>query len=353
MARVLLIGPDRERATGLRSLLRRDGHQVTWLRSADGWNDRERELAPEIVITAVGSTGGLFASRRRPPSFFPAPLLLVQQEADFLAEVHQQERLVDRLTSPFMGEELLGRVDALVRVRRIVHRDSSGGNDADSGRRRPFGRQLSAWLRSRLPRDDKPLAPYLEVAARLAEWTDKRDAFKPGHAERVTSFCGMIADGLDLGEEETATLLRASMLHDIGKVAMPIEVLHQKSPLEEAQRRLIRTHPARGAALLRALDPDSGVARVVLCHHERPDGSGYYGKEAGGVPRSAYVLAVAEAYDAMTSSLLREPLSSDEALAKLQSTKGEQYDADSVDALVDVLQPRATCIPLSPYSPAS
>ena len=104
-----------------------------------------------------------------------------------------------------------------------------------------------------MPRLCKPLDPYLAVANRVARWADRRDAYSPGHAERVTSFCAMIADGLDLGAGETAALLRAAMLHDIGKVALPVEVLHQKTPLLEEQVRWIRTHPKQGAALVRKL----------------------------------------------------------------------------------------------------
>jgi HD-GYP domain-containing protein (c-di-GMP phosphodiesterase class II) len=347
MARVLLLGPDRERAAGIRSLLRRDGHIVTWLRSVEGWREREREERPDVVVAPVGSPDEVVSRAPRVPATagFPPPLLLVQQETDFPHEVHREDRLVDRLSSPFLGEELLSRVDALVRVRRIVLRQPPE-------ERRGAGGQVWSWLRSRLPADEKPRGPYLEVAARLAEWSDRRDAFQPGHAERVSRFGAMIAEGLDLDEDETACVLRAAMLHDVGKVALPIEVLRQRQPLDESQVRLIRTHPARGAALLRALDPDEDVARAVLYHHERPDGTGYYGRPAGGVPRAALALAVAETYDAMTSSLLREPLSPQAALERLTESRGIQHDADCVDALADQLRPRTTFIPVSSGSSA-
>ena len=80
---------------------------------------------------------------------------------------------------------------------------------------------MAALLGSRIPALSKPLEPYLEVAARVADWADRRDAFEPGHAERVTSFCAMMAETLRLDDHGTASLLRAAMLHDIGKVALP------------------------------------------------------------------------------------------------------------------------------------
>jgi putative two-component system response regulator len=321
MARVLLLGDDKERISGVRSLLRQDRHHVHWVREVDTWQEREREYQPELVIAAVGSVESVLAGARRSGSGFQAPVLIVHQETDFFSEPHIEERLVDSLASPFMGDELLARVDALVRVRRIVRREALGAQ-REAGLRGT----LSRWFRSTLPRDERPQGPYLEVATRVAEWADRRDAFEPGHAERVTSLCARIAEGLEMDEGETSELLRAAMLHDIGKIAMPVEVLHQRAPLEDGQRRLIKTHPSRGAALLRALDPDENVARVVLYHHERPDGTGYYGKQPDAVPRAAFVLGVAEAFDAMTSSLLWERLKPEEAIERLQSTRGSAYD---------------------------
>ncbi len=350
MARLLLLGPDRLRAAGLRELLVHDGHAVTWLRSLDGWCDHEARLRPDVVVAAVGQTEGVLAvagDRSSGERRFGPPLLFVQQEVDFLNEPELTGRLVDRLASPFMSDELLARVDALVRVRRIVCR-TPDPDVAPVGGWGALRKRLSSWVSSRLPREARPDGPYLEVAARVAEWADRRDAFAPGHAERVTSFSAMIAEGLEMGEQETAELLRAAMLHDIGKVALPLEMLHQRRPLEDQQRRLIRTHPARGAAILRALDSDEQIARVVHYHHERPDGRGYYGKEAAAVPRAAQALAVAEAYDAMTSSLLGERLDGATALGRLRDQKNRAFDADCVEALAEALTPRPGGIPLSP-----
>jgi len=354
MAGVLLIGRERDRTAGIRSLLRQDGYRVTCLRETEGWRAREREIAPELVIASVESPESILADHGRAARGFPAPLLFVQQGTDFYRDLHLDERVVDRITSPFMSEELLGRVDALIRVRRVIQRDPAlAAYAADpgeqSGRRRRLrglGGRVAALLTSRIPRLSKPLEAYLEVAARVADWADRRDAFEPGHAERVTSFCAMMAETLQLDDHDTASLLRAAMLHDIGKVALPVEVLHQKSPLEESQMRLIRTHPRKGAALLKALDRDEEVADTILYHHERPDGGGYYGLAGGEIPLAARILAVAEVYDAMTSSRVRGPLSSEQALHELRGTRGRSLDGDCVDALVEKLKPRPHSIPL-------
>ncbi len=150
----------------------------------------------------------------------------------------------------------------------------------------------------------------------------------------------MIAEGLDLDDHETAAVLRGALLHDIGKVALPVETLHQRSPLRENQMRRIHAHPRHGAALVRALQRDDEVADAILLHHERPDGFGYYGVAVHEIPRAARVIAVAEVYDGMTSTRLKEPLSVKQALERLSAFKGSSVDGDCVEALVDRLEPR-------------
>jgi putative two-component system response regulator len=206
---------------------------------------------------------------------------------------------------------------------------------------------MTALLGARKIPREIPLGPYLEVAARVAQWSDQRDAFEPGHAERVATLCSLISESLTMEPDETYLLLASAMLHDIGKATLPLELLHQRTPLERHQTQRIRSHPRRGADLLRALDPQEGLAETILYHHERPDGSGYYGREMDEVPRTARALAVAEVYDAMVSSRYRSPMSREDALRALGVLKGRTLDSDCVEALVSKLKRRATVIPLS------
>jgi putative nucleotidyltransferase with HDIG domain len=357
MAGILLLG-ERSRAAGLRSLLREDGHRVSWLRRTEDWRAHEGERRPDLIVAAVDQPGRVLAAPGNPPPGCPAPLLFVQSDSSFAREPFLEERIVDCISGPFMREELLGRADALIRVRRLIRREPHDdsirrgpGALRPRGEREGLGRRLGTLLGSTLARRERPLTPYLEVAARVARWTDRQDAFKPGHAERVSSFCGVMAEGLRLGEAETASLLRAAMLHDIGKVALPIEILRQRGPLGEDQRRLMHTHPHRGATLLRALDPDEDVVRAVLYHHERPDGAGYYGKQGDAIPLGARIVAVAEVFDAMTQSRVGQPLTRELALDRLRRGRGTALDRECVDALVGTLQPRVRAIPLAPLRP--
>ncbi|HXV75000.1 MAG TPA: HD domain-containing phosphohydrolase [Candidatus Polarisedimenticolaceae bacterium] len=345
MANVLVIGRDRPSADEIRAILRQDGHDVTCTDAISGWQHVESDVKPELVVAAVPSPSDVLVDDSRDAaSGFPAPLLFVLEGPRSREHPYMDDRLVDRIVTPYLDEELLARVDALVRVRRVVD-----GNALDAGvrprpvsaRLRDVGRRVVNTLTTGLSHRERPLEAYLEVAARVARWADRRDAYMPGHAERVTTLCAMMADALAFDDTETGTLMRAAMLHDIGKVSLPVEVLHQKSPLLDEQMRMIRTHPRKGAALIHELDPDDDVAEAILYHHERPDGFGYYGTDGDRVPRAARALAVAEVYDGMTSSSALRPLPRDEALDRLHAFRGVSLDSDCVEALVDRLGPTA------------
>ena len=353
VAEILLVGADRERAGGLRALLRQDGHTVTWLRHTDRWREGERQARAELVVAATATMEPILAGAAGAARGFAPPLLFVQHDTDLAREVHLDDRVVDRITSPFMAEDFLARVDALVRLRRIVARGAAASRTARGRRAGGLGERVRAWRRRlggamgrRLPPYPRPHGPYFEVASLAAEWSDRRDTFEPGHAERVSAFSAMIADGLGVPDSEASTLLRAAMLHDVGKISMPVEVLRKPGKLADEQLRLLRTHPERGAALLRVLDPDEDVTEAVLLHHERVDGSGYYARRWADVPRTARILAVAEAYDAMTTTQVRERVTPDSALAILRDRQ-EHFDADCVGALASALRPRPFAMPVS------
>ncbi len=346
MTRILLVGADRNRAGSVRSILREGGYQVKQCRSVARWSETERDVQPDLVVAAVDSIAPVIAAGRVTGRGFRTPILWVDEEG-FSPCPFRRDRFVDRMGSPFASRELLGRVDGLVRVHQVIRRQPV----------EPLADRLRQWSRGgvggffsrRTPQEARtgnPAVPYRAVASRVADWADRRDAFEPGHADRVASLAAMIGEGLDLPDGEAGALLRAAMLHDIGKVALPVELLHQRSPLDAHQTRLIRTHPHKGASLLRALDPDPRVADTILYHHERPDGSGYYG-EWDKVPRTARALAVAEVYDAMLSSQFRDTMTVPEALDRIVEMKGTGLDSDCVEALASKLTPRVRGIPLS------
>jgi HD-GYP domain-containing protein (c-di-GMP phosphodiesterase class II) len=144
-----------------------------------------------------------------------------------------------------------------------------------------------------------------------------------------------MADRLRVPDEERAGLLQAASLHDIGKAAIPDAILTKPGPLDEEEWAFIRQHTLIGERILSAAPALSGAAKLVRWSHERFDGSGYPDGLAGEeIPLPARIIAVCDAFDAMTSSRsYREtPMSVEGALAELQRGAGSQFDPAVVDA---------------------
>jgi diguanylate cyclase (GGDEF)-like protein/putative nucleotidyltransferase with HDIG domain len=176
-------------------------------------------------------------------------------------------------------------------------------------------------------------AARLRAAASLARAVDARDAYTGFHSQRVAQLAVRIASRLGLDREQVELTRLAASLHDLGKLALPEELLRKPGPLTDPERLILERHPQIGFRMLDSLGIDP-VADWVLHHHERWDGGGYPDRLAGEeIPLGARIIFVADAYDAMTSNRLYRPRRSPEAaLAELLACAGTQFDPTVVAA---------------------
>ncbi len=181
---------------------------------------------------------------------------------------------------------------------------------------------------------------YVEVGAlvSLAESLDVRDSGHSAHCHRVGRFSELIARELGLAPDEVERIRLAGVLHDVGRVAVPEGVMEKSGPLTEEEWGWVRAHPSTGARLLETTDI-ADVQDWIRLHHERPDGAGYpEGLNGEAVPLEARILAVADAYEAMTSDRpYRVALGADEAAEELRHGAGTQFDERVVEALLRVV----------------
>jgi diguanylate cyclase (GGDEF)-like protein/putative nucleotidyltransferase with HDIG domain len=177
-------------------------------------------------------------------------------------------------------------------------------------------------------------AARLRAAASLARAVDARDVYTGFHSQRVAQLAVRIATRLGLDREQTELIRLAASLHDLGKLALPEDLLRKPGPLTAPERLVLERHAQIGYRMLDSLGIDP-VADWVLHHHERWDGTGYPDGLAGGeIPLGARIIFVADAFDAMTSDrIYRDRRSSAEALAELCECAGSQFDPAVVDAL--------------------
>jgi putative nucleotidyltransferase with HDIG domain len=173
----------------------------------------------------------------------------------------------------------------------------------------------------------------------LVQAVDIKDGYTRGHSERVGQASMMIARELGMDDERVEVLRFAGILHDVGKLGVPTRLLRKDGPLTPEERRVIELHPEYGHEMVRGISFLGEARSAILHHHERLDGSGYpYGLTGGQIPESARVVAVADAFDAMTSTRsYRRARPIGAALEELERCAGAQFDPRMVTALARAL----------------
>ncbi|HLF86524.1 MAG TPA: HD domain-containing phosphohydrolase [Nitrospiria bacterium] len=172
----------------------------------------------------------------------------------------------------------------------------------------------------------------------LAQAIEAKDSYTNGHSERMFQYSLAVAEILNLPEEERLLLKYATALHDIGKIGVDESILRKPSRLTPEEFEEIKTHPAKGASIIKEVDFLSSAAPIIYHHHERYDGKGYPGGLAGGqIPIGSRIVAVLDTYDAMTSDRpYRNALPKEAAMKELQACSGTQFDPEVVDAFLRV-----------------
>ncbi len=176
--------------------------------------------------------------------------------------------------------------------------------------------------------------------------SEVRDPYTAGHQKAVAKLASAIAKEMGLPEKKIEGLQVAAILHDIGKIAIPAEILSKPTTLSEIERGFLKDHPKTAYAILKTVKFPWPVCRIVLQHHERLDGSGYpEGLRGDEINMEARILAVADVVDAMTSHRPYRPaLGIDKAIEEITQKRGILYDPVVVDACVKVLVPESTPI---------
>ncbi|MDF2840094.1 MAG: hypothetical protein K0Q99_866 [Clostridia bacterium] len=182
---------------------------------------------------------------------------------------------------------------------------------------------------------------YLDTVKMLVNFLDNKDEYTKRHCERVTKHAVSIGRALDLNDVDLFNLEFASLLHDIGKLAVPDQILNKEGKLTTKEYEIVKLHPIAGYDIIKDISFLEVSRDILLQHHERIDGTGYpLGLNDEKIDIKSKILAVADAYDAMTNSrpYRKDGLSMEQAICQLEHCRGSQFDENIVDTFIGLLK---------------
>lgn len=180
---------------------------------------------------------------------------------------------------------------------------------------------------------------FLEVTKTLILALETKDTYTAGHLERVSRYSTRLAEALRLPKEEVEAIREAALLHDIGKIGLPDEVLHKVGKLTDEEREIIREHLSIGAKILEPMKFFKSITTLIFHHHEWYNGQGYpHGLAGDLIPSGAQIIAIADSFDAMTTQrTYNKPRTPQEALEEIKRGAGTQFNPIYVDKFVEVI----------------
>jgi putative two-component system response regulator len=337
--RVVLAEDSADLRSYIRTMLGKFGHHV--VAAADGveaWEEVRRELPDAVVSDIMMPRMDGYELLRRvkgTPRTMAVPVILITAKPGLDAKLKGLETGADAyLAKPVNIRELDARIRNLVTARRL---QQSHIRLEEMEHRMEERRQGIEKLRTTLNATVQAVALVVEM----------RDPYTAGHQKRVAALSRAIGAEMGLSGDRLDGLTTAGLIHDIGKISVPAEILSKPSKLTAIEFSLIKTHPRAGSDILKDIEFPWPVARMVLEHHERMDGSGYPGGIRGRETlEESRILALADVVEAISSHRPYRPaLGLKAALAEIEAGAGALYDPAVVEACRRLFLEKGYAIP--------
>ncbi|MGA9060437.1 MAG: HD domain-containing phosphohydrolase [Terracidiphilus sp.] len=259
------------------------------------------------------------------------PVVMVTAVHDISVAIDSMRRgAYDYLLKPFEREQLLNTVERALSHRQALEETQNYHQSLEE-----MVRARTEMLRHAMEDLEHSYDVTLEA---LGDALDLKDSETEGHSKRVTAYAIALARAMGIPPEEIKVIARGAFLHDIGKMAIPDEVLRKPGSLSPEEKELMREHCARGYNMLRKIPFLAGAAEIVFCHQENYDGNGYPNRLAGReIPIGARIFAVADTLDAITSDRpYRRARGFDAAREEILRCSGTQFDPAVVEVFLKI-----------------
>ena len=247
------------------------------------------------------------------------PVIFLTADADVESEIKGLKMgAVDFIKKPFVPEVMINRIDRSMQLEELA-------------------RKLEDKVREKAMQIEQL---SFETISTIASMIEAKDSYTKGHSVRVAEYSALIAEELGWREEEIQNLKYIALLHDIGKVGIPDNVLNKPGRLTEHEFNIIKSHTTIGGDILKDIETITDVDAGAKYHHERYNGTGYpQGLCGEEIPLVARIICIADAYDAMSSKrIYRDSLPREEIHKELIKGRGTQFDPKLLDITVKLME---------------
>jgi putative two-component system response regulator len=308
----------------LSDILKVEGYEVRSAISGELALHAATVQPPELILLDISMPGmsgfDVCQQLKKQPQTRDVPVIFVSAISETLEKLKGFELgAVDYVTKPYQREELLARVHNHLELHRLRNRLED---------------IVEERTRSLLESEAKLRTSLLDSISAIAATVEMRDPYTAGHQRRVAQIAKAIAAELGLPEQQIEGIYLASVVHDVGKVRVPAEILSKPGSLTELEFSLIKQHSQAGYDILKEVDFPWPIAQFVLEHHERMDGSGYpQGLKGDAILPESRIISVADVIEAMASHRPYRPGHGIEAaLEEISGKRDVLYDPAVVDA---------------------
>jgi len=327
-ARILIVDDEEEIRALLSDILTREGYRCRSCSTAEeAWRElRAHSYSLAMIDIRLPGMSGMELLRKINHSLSsPVATILLTAVTNLEMAVRAMKLgAYDYITKPFTSNTVVLRAAQALDKRRLILENLD------------YRKNLEMKVREQSQKIQGSLLKTIEALSRTLE---AKDPVTREHAQRVIKYSSALARALSLSPQEIENIRIAALLHDIGKLGISEKILENPHPLLDEEVEHIKRHPLVAEKILGPIDDLKEIIQLVKHHHENWDGTGYPDRLKGEeIPRGSRILALADAYDAMTSSrVYRVPFSSARAIAEIKDKAGTQFDPALVEPFISIL----------------
>jgi putative nucleotidyltransferase with HDIG domain len=332
-ARILVVDDENHVRSMIGATLERRGYDVQLSSSGRHALEILEHNTFDLVLTDIvmQDGNGIFLLDRIRGKLPNVPVVMVSAIHDISVAIDSMRRgAYDYLLKPFEREHLVATVDRALEYRQALQESHNYQQNLEQ-----VVRARTEMLRQAMEDLEHSYDITLEA---LGDALDLKDSETEGHSKRVTAYTIALARAMGISPAEIKVIARGAFLHDIGKMAIPDDILRKPAALTSDEQKVMREHCTRGFNILRKIPFLSEAAEIVFSHQEHYDGSGYpTGLRCGEIPIGARIFAVADTLDAITSDRpYRKASSFDAARQEILRCSGTQFDPSVVEVFLKI-----------------